>query len=876
MRKITCLLLCVLFLLSLSSFVLAAESADLTISNAEEFLSFAENCRLDSYSQDLTVSLIADIDLSQTEFSGIPIFCGTFLGNGHRITGLNITGNGSEQGLFRYLTESALVEDLHISGTVAPAGSRNNVGGITGHNAGIIRNCSFSGNVSGNNCIGGIAGENTVTGIIEECHTDGSIRGSHFIGGIAGENNGVIRSCENAANINDTEQQNDIDISDVTIETITGTESASTVTDIGGIAGISSGSIRLCKNIGNVGYKHIGYNIGGITGTLSGYLSECENAGAVSGRKDVGGIAGHMEPAIALRYETDTLQILQGQLVTLSGLTDKAVLNAQTNTNNIRSLINTLKHHAENAQAALDVLTIDPENPELKDIDTYVAAVQSLGSNLKGYEQTLRTLSQAVENTGDDLYNDLNAIAEQVNVIQNTLNQGEDSFGGSMEDISDTDTDEDLSSKLSASTNSGAVLGDTNVGGIVGTMAIENDLDPDKDILISGDISLNLSGQIRSVVTLCSNLGTVTAKKNHAGGIVGWQSLGLIKSAVNTGSVIGADYVGGIAGQSLGKIRGAIVKAAITGDVYVGGIAGSGTIVTQSHSMVSLSGNEKLGAILGGTEDSYTEETAPFSENLYVPVHQDIGAIDGISYAGKAEATTLENFLTLENIPESMKSVTVTFQFEDGTSQSISLIPGEKLEDSQIPDVPEKQGYNSSWDGIDALIADSVLFDTTVKAIYISYDATVASEEINATGKPVLLVQGAFPSDFTVAINTWELSPTLSEKETLLACHSVSFSHPDAVTNLRYLIPDNADTSELHLYVHTSSGWSAATYAIQGSYAVIAATADIDGIALTAVETTQVPWILIGAGAAALLLIGCILLCKRKKTTATPEETAAK
>lgn len=876
MRKIIGFLLCAVFLLSMSVFAFAEDAADLTISSTEDFLSFAESCRLDSYSLNLTVNLTADIDLSQTNFSGIPVFCGTFLGNGHRISGLSITGSGSEQGLFRYLTESALVEDLHVSGTVTPAGSRNSIGGIAGHNAGIIKKCSFSGTVSGSNCIGGIAGINTVTGIIEECRTDGSIYGGHFAGGIAGENNGVIRSCENAANINDTEQQNDIDISDITIGTITGTESAGTVTDIGGIAGISGGSIRLCKNSGNVGYKHIGYNIGGITGTLSGYLTECENSGAVSGRKDVGGISGHMEPAITLRYETDTLQILQSQLTILSGLTDKAVLNAQNNTTNIRSLVDTLKNHLENAEAALNVLTIDPENPELKDIDTYIAAVQSLGSSLQGFERTLRSLSGAVEDTGDDLYNDLTAITDQVRVLQDTLNQGDETLGGSIEDISDTDTDEDFSSKLSSSSNFGTVLGDTNVGGIVGTMAIENDLDPEKDILISGDTSLNLFGQIRSVVTLCSNTGTITAKKNNAGGIVGWQSLGLINASTNTGSVSGADYVGGIAGQSLGKIRGAAVKCNISGGVYVGGIAGSGTVVTQSHSMVMLSGSERLGAILGYAEASRTDEAQAISENLYVPLLQDIGAIDGINYANKAESTTLEEFLALEHIPQSMKTVTVTFRFEDGTTQSLSLIPGEKLDDSQIPALPEKQGYSGNWEGLDALKADVVLFDATVKAQYIRYNVTVPSSQTGPDGKPIFLAQGNFPSDFALTTELWELSPALFEKETLLESRSVTSSYPEVVTALHYLIPKDADISRLQLYVHTSSGqWSAIDYTVRGSYIVFTPGADIDGIALTSVEVTQIPWLLIGSAAAIFLLAGYLIFRKCKKKAAPVQEAPA-
>ncbi len=876
MRKKICLLLCILFLLSISTFVFAEDNSDLTISNTEAFLVFAENCRLDRYSQGLTVNLTADIDLSGTDFSGIPIFCGTFLGNGHSISGLSIAVSGSEQGLFRYLTETATVQDLHVSGTVAPTGSRNSAGGIAGRNSGIIKNCSFTGLVSGSSRIGGIAGTNTVTGIIEYCRSDGSIHGSHFAGGIAGENNGVLRNCENTADVNTTEQQNNIDISDITIGTITGTESASTVTDIGGIAGISGGTIRQCKNLGDVGYKHIGYNIGGITGTLSGYLTDCENGGVVSGRKDVGGIAGHIEPAITLRYETDTLQILQGQLTILSGLTDKAVLNAQDNAVTVRSLIAGLENHLNNAQAALDVFTVDPENPELKDADTYTAAAQSLTGSLRGFERTLRSLAQAVEDIGDDLYNDLTAITEQVAVIQDTLNQGEDALGGSVEDVSDADTEEDLSSKLSASVNNGAILGDINVGGIAGTVAIENDLDPEKDILVSGEISLNLSGQIRSVITKCSNTGHITAKKNHSGGIVGWQSLGLIKACANTGAVDGANYVGGIAGQSLGRIRDAAVKCVVSGDAYVGGIAGSGTTVTHCHSMATLSGSERIGALLGYAENTSAEEAQPILGNVYVPVPRDVGGIDGISYAGMAEPVALDAFLALVDLPEEMKTVTVTFLFEDGTSQLVTLTPGDNLDLSQIPLLPEKPGYSANWEGLDSLISEGLLHDTTVKAQYIRYDSTVASAEVDQDGKPILLAQGNFPPDFSVIAKQWDDSPALSDKEILLKTHLVSVSHKDAVTSMRYLIPYDTDPSHLQLYIHTSSGgWSPIAYTVHGSYAVFTPENEIDGIALTFQTPVKIPWGLIAIVITAIATISFSYLHKRKRKPSSAQKTPA-
>ena len=143
------------------------------ISTADDLLQLADACRLDSWSQNRVVVLDADIDLTGVEFSGIPTFGGTLEGQDHTISGLSITGSGSVQGLFRYIQQGAVVRQLHVSGTVSPAGTRATVGGIAGQNAGTIENCSFDGTVTGTTQIGGIAGINTVTGILTGCSVSG-------------------------------------------------------------------------------------------------------------------------------------------------------------------------------------------------------------------------------------------------------------------------------------------------------------------------------------------------------------------------------------------------------------------------------------------------------------------------------------------------------------------------------------------------------------------------------------------------------------------------------------------------------------------------------------------------------------------------------
>ena len=125
--------------------------------------------------------------------------------------------------------------------------------------------------------IGGIAGINEAQGEIINCAFSGSVTGEHYVGGIAGQNYGSIIQCENSGSINTTEVDTELDLDALNREQLNAAENVPVCTDIGGIAGFSSGILQSCVNTGAVGYAHEGYNIGGIVGQQSGYLNGCTN-----------------------------------------------------------------------------------------------------------------------------------------------------------------------------------------------------------------------------------------------------------------------------------------------------------------------------------------------------------------------------------------------------------------------------------------------------------------------------------------------------------------------------------------------------------------------------------------------------------------------
>ena len=284
------------------------------IGTEEELRKFAADCSVDEWSRDKLVILTDNISLTGADELCIPVFGGYFDGAGHHISNLEITSAGSDKGLFRYVQDGGIVKGLTVEGRVAPDGTAKQVGGIVGVNYGLVENCSFTGTVIGDTNVGGIAGSNAETGEIRRCKNAGVILGDHSAGGIAGSNDGILNNCGNSGKINTYSTEVTYDLDDFSVDNLEKLNSTSNVaahTDTGGIAGVSGGKIYFCVNTGDIGYEHVGYNIGGIVGRLhQGYLQSCTNNGHVLGRKDVGGMAGQMEPFLEIQYLSDKLQEL--------------------------------------------------------------------------------------------------------------------------------------------------------------------------------------------------------------------------------------------------------------------------------------------------------------------------------------------------------------------------------------------------------------------------------------------------------------------------------------------------------------------------------------------------------------------------------------
>ncbi len=227
---------------------------------------------------------VLDVDIDLNGISWTPIgmsgytFDGFFDGRNNKISGLKISSNNEDLGLFGYIRSTSengvtsYIRDLTIQGEIHT--EADYAGGIAGFNIGFrIINCTsyvdFEYTIG--NCHGGIVGYGYPS-TIDNCKNYGRISGKDRVGGITGYN---VNNCSNCTNYG----------------SVTGHSS------VGGVSGYSNGSISMCTNEGKVvGIPLVAdYAIktGGIIGeAYQCNVTQCINKGNVSAQVHVGGIIG--------------------------------------------------------------------------------------------------------------------------------------------------------------------------------------------------------------------------------------------------------------------------------------------------------------------------------------------------------------------------------------------------------------------------------------------------------------------------------------------------------------------------------------------------------------------------------------------------------
>lgn len=298
------------------------------IGTAQEmaWLAYAVNNQMESAGY--CAVLTADIDLGYCQWPVIGVlssngqraYTGTFDGQGHTVSGLNITSLGGRQklGLFG-VAQDAVIENLTVRGNIDLTGVRSYdtttgyiIGGVLGSGEGggvTIRSCVSQVDISvsfvndqkaQNSAVGGLVGRLSGSGSheITNCRNEGRIYtafepGAYYLGGSDGNGGqgGIVGFIGASAQLERCVN--------------TGTVYAGRAAGVGGIVGNAGDSgvtitLNQCANQGAVSNDTGGVLLrkggtGGIIGLApkgSITVSSCYNTGTVAGSAIVGGILG--------------------------------------------------------------------------------------------------------------------------------------------------------------------------------------------------------------------------------------------------------------------------------------------------------------------------------------------------------------------------------------------------------------------------------------------------------------------------------------------------------------------------------------------------------------------------------------------------------
>lgn len=793
----------------------------------------------------------------------------------------------------------------------------NMVGGIAGENYGRIEGCAVSGSVSGKRYTGGIAGYST--GYIGECEnsarintsiTEGGLELSQInladivnpeltnaedtdvvsdSGGIVGYSSGVISACRNDGAVGYPHYGY----------------------NVGGIAGRQAGYVNQCENYGQIlGRK----DVGGIVGQMEPYL-QLKSAMSLSGElytlnqltaQAMGNLSGmsqqmndvlngiNRSSASAAEKIADnagsTTEPAAGGTTEPSagGTTDPGTGEATPAAGETTALAageTTAPAAGGTTDPGTDPGTGEPTDPgtdpgagggtDLPQIPG-VELPGDIAIDLGNMTESMNQLAGIMSNSTGELAEDMVAVSRQLSrVIMLMASALSGANMTAFEDVSEKQSADEVNGRTAACVNYGVVEGDANVGGIAGTMAIEYEFD------MEGVLSEYLgTGSIISSTFLakciCSddiNNGNVTSKKDNCGGVTGLADVGTVYGCQGYGGVksLEGSCAGGIVGRSNTSVRDSYAMCPVEGTEYVGGIVGYGTRVSGCVSLVGIDDLTACSGAIAGWADMTVPDAV--SGNTYV--HESLGAVDGISYLGRASAVSYEELMGQKGLPEAFSKLKLSFKADGELIEEIEFTYGGDVDTGRIPPVPEKEGYSGHWPDYDYV---NLRFSDTIEAVYTPRQAAVAADR-QREGSPMslLLLEGDFEDGAKLSLNEYSGDGPEIAGGRLLEKWALSIEGseiPQGGYTVRYLPPEGVEGVDI--YVYDGEQWSRQSTARSGSYTTFSASDD--SLVFCTVEREQegpVLTALIIGIAAALAVIAFVLIMRRRAGKKKDQLTAA-
>jgi hypothetical protein len=526
------------------------------------------------------------------------------------IENVNITGRDCVGGLAGQNDSSSTLINCFATGSV---GGNSSVGGLVGYNhSGTLTDCYASVSVNGEKQdIGGLVGYNFL-GTLNLCYANGSVYGtgdySSNIGGLVGGNAGAVTSCYATGSVSGTGNHS---------------------TTIGGLVGGNAGAVTSCYATGLVSGGENSGNVGGLIGqNYSTTISTCYATGSVSGTYSIGGLVGqNFYSAISTCYAIGSV----------SGMSDIGGLVGNNSNNTITNCFWDIQ-----TSGLLNGVGIGPSGgvtgkitAEMIFIWTFIVAgwdfSQSDGDPADWWmpDNKYPHLGWAVfygggSGTADDPY--------QIRTSQQMNNIGlhpEDwashfilmadidmsIFTGRQYHIIGTWDNPFVGTFDGAGhvirnltyTTSEAVdfvgLFGCTENAVIQNLGIEN-----ISFVSNGDVIGGLAGNNGGLIISCYTTGTISGA-GYIGGLVGVNDSGSITSCYTTVSIGPTGYmVGGLVGANdSGLIRACYATGSVGGTGYIGGlVGGNGGSLTACYATGKVSGTGCIGGLAGGSDGTIT------------------------------------------------------------------------------------------------------------------------------------------------------------------------------------------------------------------------------------------------------------------------------
>lgn len=503
--------------------------------------------------------------------------------------------------------------------------------------------------------------------------------------------------------------------------------------------------------------------------------------------------------------------------------------------------------------------------------------VDTLYENLLDISDRMEQLEQDITSTTKTLTKDFREINSQLNTVlllfvdkmDQIQNPDKENY---YKDVSDEDIEGTATGKVKGCRNYGVVEGDINIGGVAGAMAIDEE-DPEDSAAGTSQHSLGAVYQTKCILQSSKNYGYVKAKRDGAGGVIGCMKLGVVTDCEAYGEIksIEGDYAGGICGDSTGVIRKSYALCTVEGGSYVGGITGYGEGIYNCYAMVKAVGEDsRTGAIAGQVgernEDGSRNQEDYAKDNFYVG--DEICGIDGISYIGVAEPVSYKKLLTAEGLPSDYSHLTVSYVIDGKCVEQEEVPYGEKLDNLQMPEIPDKDGQNGVWPEVTGEVMTS---NRVLEAEYVDDVTVLGSEECadnageQTVSHPCAFVEGAFTGK--AKLNA-QLLPNEGLEE--LPVSGSAQIYDIKLNDTRLGSADefslrlwNAYGSHARVYQYTDTGWKQLKSREQGSYCQVSMTGTENIYAVVDADSSKIYIFVIAGCAAAAVLV--IIICKYGK-----------